>query len=100
MKTPGGHSEFLERVMRSAVVRHQQRQLGWQVVHQLPTGFCCKALKAFSQNQLVHDIKHKPAKLETIQDLARIDTRSTQVKQHRFYLPVSPDLVITSENEL
>lgn len=98
-KAPGGHAEFLERAMQAAIKRFELRQLNWVVVDELPLGFCCKATKPLMENEAIHDFMRGDVKLGTMNSLARTAGLASQVRNNRFYLPVSDDLVITSDNE-
>jgi hypothetical protein len=101
LRAPGGHSAFLEHVMRAAVKRHQKEKKDWKIAHSNVRGFSCKATCDFSIDQVVYDWSDKEVKLRHISKLSDLANSPGEAQSlARFYLPVSSTQVIISENHL
>lgn len=86
--------------MSAAIVRHQLKQKGWKVEYSSPMGYHCKSKKPFPKGSTVWDLSGKDIKINYLKNLGSISEGNAQIKPlPRFYLPISSNLVITSENE-
>lgn len=57
LNTPGGHSAFIDNIIKAAVRRHQLRSKGWRVEHRQASEYCCKSTRPLQQGDVIEEFE-------------------------------------------